>query len=155
VLPLTPDAKPLPFLNTSADERNSNLSTDGRWVAYASDESGHYEIYVRPFPNNDFQVSISSAGGVWPRWRPDDKVLYYIAPDGKLMGAPITVKGATLEAGVPVALFPTRILGGGTNIDIGRQYDVAPDGRILINAIADDATASPIVVIQNWAAARR
>jgi Tol biopolymer transport system component len=150
-LPLTGDVKPFAVLNTSFDERNTQFSPDGRWIAYTSDESGRYEVYVRSFPKNDTQASISTAGGIWPRWRPDAKELYYIAADGTLMSASITVKGSSLDPGVPVALFRTRIIGGGTNIDIGRQYDVAPDGRILINATADEATASPIVVIQNWA----
>jgi hypothetical protein len=153
VLPLTGEDKGKPYvlLNTGYQERQGQFSPDGRWIAYGSNESGRYEIYVRPFPKSDGQSQISTAGGIWPRWR-DGRELYYIAPDGKLMAAPIAVKGAALEAGVPVALFQTRIVGGGTNIDLGRQYDVAPDGRILINVAADEATARPITVIQNWAA---
>jgi len=69
-----------------------------------------------------------------------------------MMAAPITVSGTTLNAGAPVALFQTRIVGGGTNIDLGRQYDVAADGRFLINVAINDAIASPITLILNWAA---
>jgi hypothetical protein len=70
------------------------------------------------------------------------------------MAAAITVNGTTIEPAAPVALFQTRITGGGTNIDLGRQYDVARDGRFLINVATDEATA-PITVIVNWAASAR
>ena len=75
--------------------------------------------------------------------------MYYIAPDGKLMAAPIAVQGDTLVPGAPVSLFQTRILGGGTNP--GRsQYDVAADGLFLINQMVDSASAAPITLLQNW-----
>ena len=65
------------------------------------------------------------------------------------MAAPIAVTGATLEPGTPVVLFPTRIYGGGVDTQQGRQYDVASDGRFLINTVLDIA-AAPITLIQNW-----
>jgi hypothetical protein len=89
-------------------------------------------------------------GGIFPKWRPDGRELYYIAPDGKLMAVPITVSGQTLEPGPPVALFATRIVGGGTDNNQGRQYDVSRDGRFLINTILDDASTSPITLLLNW-----
>ena len=70
-------------------------------------------------------------GGIYPHWRPDGKELYYIGPDGQMMAAPITATVATLEPGTPVALFQTRIFGGGTENGQGRQYDVGRDGRFL------------------------
>jgi hypothetical protein len=71
-----------------------------------------------------------------------------IAPDGKLMGVPVTVESGTVQSGTPVALFQTRIAFGAT---VNRQqYDVAPDGRFLINQTAGDATAAPITILQNW-----
>ena len=66
-----------------------------------------------------------------------------------MMAAPITVTGAALEPGVPVVLFPTRIVGGGADTQQGRQYDVTSDGRFLINTVVDEA-AAPITLIQNW-----
>ena len=92
---------------------------------------------------------MSTTGGSQARWRPDGKELYYIAPDGKLMAAPIAVNGATLDPGLPVALFQTRILGGGTDLEPGQQYDVTRDGRFLINTVLDSA-AAPITLIQDW-----
>ena len=67
-----------------------------------------------------------------------------------MMAAPVTVRSAALEPGTPVALFPTRIVGGGADIQQGRQYDVTRDGRFLINTVMDDAAATPITLIMNW-----
>ena len=95
------------------------------------------------------QSQVSTEGGVFPAWRPDGKELYYLDPAGTMMAASITVTGTTLEPGTPVALFPTRIASGGEDSGSGRQYDVAPDGRFLINTVLD-STAAPITLIQNW-----
>ena len=159
MLPLEGDRKPFVFLKTNFDERRGQFSPDGRWVAYQSNESGRFEIYVRPFPGPSSpggadgrgggQWQVSTAGGMSPRWGPGGKELDYIAPDGTLMAAPIAVNGANLEPGRPVALFRTRIVGGGTDLNVGTNYDIARDGRILINTVLDDA-ASPITLIQNW-----
>src|SRR5262249_25095069 len=133
--------RPFVFLRTRFNESYGTFSPDGRWVAYLSDESGRYEVYVRPFAKTSEpsvagaggESQVSTSGGVYPRWRSDGKELYYLAPDGKLMAAPITVKGETLDPGAPVALFQTRILGGGADLNSGPQYDVSRDGRFLIN----------------------
>ena len=143
------DRKARPFLSTPFDERNGQFSPDGQWVAYRSNESGQFEIYVRPFPGPGGQWQVSTAGGIAPRWRRDGKELYYVAPDGRLLAVPIATKGVTLEPGTPVPLFQTRIVGGGTNPN-RPQYDVAPDGRFLINITTEDATTSPITLLQNW-----
>ena len=95
------------------------------------------------------QWQVSTAGGIFPRWRADGKELYYIGPEGQIMAAPIAATATTLAPGTPVALFQTRILGGGTDNGQGRQYDVARDGRFLITTVLDDA-ASPITLLQNW-----
>ena len=152
------------FLKTSFIEKWGQFSPDGRWVAYMSNESGRPEIYVRSFVEpaaptaNDRatakqaggQWQVSTAGGIFPRWRPDGKELYYIGPDGQMMAAPVTATGETLEPGTPVTLFQTRIFGGGTYNAQGRQqYDVTRDGRFLINTVLDSA-ASPITLLQNW-----
>ena len=84
-----------------------------------------------------------------PAWRPDGKELYYLNPAGMMMAAPITVSGATFAPGAPVVLFPTRIYGGGVDVQQGRQYDVASDGRFLINTELDSA-AAPITLLMNW-----
>jgi Tol biopolymer transport system component len=149
VLPLDGDRKPFVFLKTNFEERHAQFSPDGRWVAYRSNESGTAEIYVRPFPGPGGQWQISTSGGIAPRWRHDGKELYYIAPDGRLMAVPIATKAGTLEPGTPVALFRTQIVGGGTNTN-RQQYDVATDGRFLINTAVEDAAVSPVTILQNW-----
>jgi Tol biopolymer transport system component len=153
VLPLEGDSKPFPFVNAAYEERNAVFSPDSHWVAYQSNESGRHEVYVRPFPTSTGgQWQVSTGGGIAPRWSPDGKELYYLAPDSKLMAAPIAVKGTALEPGAPVPLFQTHAFGGGTDTYNRVQYDVARDGRFLINIALDDALASPITLLLNWKA---
>ncbi len=158
VVPMAGDRTPRVFLKTPFIERFGAFSPDGHWVAYQSDETGRNEIYVRPFvsttgdastnqPGGQWQVS--SAGGIMPTWRPDGKEIYFLSPAGMMMATPIRLTGATLEPGAPVELFNPRIFGGGVDAQQGRQYDVAPDGRFLINMVLDEA-AAPITLIQNW-----
>jgi Tol biopolymer transport system component len=156
VVPMVGDRTPSVVLKTPFREAYGAFSPDGRWVAYHSNESGRPEIFVRPFvppgaagPATGGQWQVSTAGGVFPVWRRDGKELYYLNPAGAMMAAPITVTGATLDPGAPVVLFPTRIYGGAADSPIGRQYDVAPDGRFLINTELESA-AAPITLLQNW-----
>ncbi len=147
-------------LRTPFTELGGRFSPDGRWVAYQSNASGQGEIYVRPWtppaaagaaaPAPSGQWQVSTAGGIHPSWRADGQALYYLGPDGALMAAPVTTRGTALEPGTPVALFPTRIVGGGGDNAQGPQYDVTRDGRFLINTVLDDAVATPITLIQNW-----
>jgi Tol biopolymer transport system component len=150
VLPLRGDRKPSLFVQTNFEERLSQFSPDVGWVSYQSNESGRYEIYIKPFPGPGGQSQVSADGGIQARWRPDGKELYYLAPDGKLMAVPIDIKGTTLNIGSPVALFQTRVWGSGTNTNNGFQYDVAPDGHFLINVTTEDAVTSPISLLLNW-----
>jgi serine/threonine protein kinase/Tol biopolymer transport system component len=152
VLPMNGEHKPFLFLDISANKTWGQFSPDGRWVAYQSNESGRFEIYVRPFPPGPGggQWPVSSSGGTYPKWRPDGKELFYLAPGGGLMAATIAAKGATLEVGTPVALFQTRIAGGGAMLVGSRQqYDVARDGRFLIN-VETESTPPPITLVWNW-----
>ena len=163
VVPMAGDRTPSVLLKTRVAESWGAFSPNGRWVAYQSNESGRLEVYVRPFvpplvPDSAAgtaagatggQRLVSTAGGVFPVWRPDGKELYYLNPEAAMMATPITVTGATLTPGAPVVLFPTRIVGGGVPSTQGLQYDVAPDGRFLINTVLDSATA-PITLLQNW-----
>jgi serine/threonine protein kinase/Tol biopolymer transport system component len=151
-LPLTGEPKPFPVVQTMFDERAGQFSPDDRWIAYQSNESGQFEIYIRSFPGIGGQLEVSTRGGTQPRWRPDGKELYYVAPDARLMAVPVTASdgGQTLDPGAPVPLFPTR-LASGANVVTGRsQYMVAPDGQFLLNAVVDESSASPITVVLNW-----
>ena len=96
------------------------------------------------------QWQVSTSGGIQPRWRRDGKEIYFVAPDGKLMAAPIAVKGGANDAGVPAALFQTRLWGGGANAINNAQYAVASDGRFLMNVTTEDAAGSPITLLLNW-----
>jgi Tol biopolymer transport system component len=166
VLPLTGDRKGTPwtFLKTNSNfaERAARFSPpDGHWVAYQSNESGRFEIYIRPFiapaasgargnaAAANMQFSVSTEGGIHPVWRHDGKELYYVGPNGEMMAARITTTGTTLQRGTPEKLFPTRIFGGGVDIGQGRQYDVDKNNRFLINTVLDEGSA-PITLIQNW-----
>jgi len=156
------DRTPSLFLKTPFRELHGAFSPDGRWVAYQSNESGRDEVYVRPFvPPTDAtraaatapataggQWQVSTAGGVHPIWRRDGKELYYVNAEGAMMAVPIVTR-ATLPPGAPVVLFPTRIVGGGVDRGVGRQYDVAPDGRFLINTELP-GDAAPTTLIQHW-----
>jgi dipeptidyl aminopeptidase/acylaminoacyl peptidase len=146
VLDMKGDRKPQPFLKTRFDETNGQFSPDGRWVAYQSNESGQYQIYVRPFPGPGGQWQISTAGGVAPRWRHDGRELYYIAPDGRLIATPVEARSATVEPGAPVPLFQTRIVSSA----LRPQFDVAADGRFLLNAPVESAAVAPITLVINW-----
>ena len=149
-MPFDGDRKPTIFLQTNFEERQSQFSPDGRWIAYQSNESGHDDIYVRPFPGPGGQWQVSTSGGIQPRWARNGNEVHYIAPDGKLMAVPIAMKGNAIEPRTPVALFQTRIWGGGSNNSSHQQYDVTADGRFLINVTTEDVTASPITLILNW-----
>ncbi len=158
IVPMVGDHKPEVVLKTPVREGYAVFSPDDRWVAYMSAESGQMEVYVRPFvrPGSADTAAgvvegqlVSTAGGIHPVWRPDGKELYYLNPAGAMMAAPITVTGSTLAPGVPVVLFATRIVGEGVDGSQRRQYDVAPDGRFLINTVLDSGTV-PITLLQNW-----
>jgi Tol biopolymer transport system component len=150
VLPLDGDRKPSVFLKTNFQEHRGQFSPDGRFVAYVSNEPGQHEIFVRPFPASDNQWQISSGGGIQPRWSHDGKELYYIAPDGRLMATPISVKNGAIEAGTPRALFQTRVPGGGGQAYTRPQYDVSADGRLLVNTVVEERVTSPITLLLNW-----
>ena len=146
-LPMDGDPKPIEIIKTPFDERNGQFSPDGKWVAYETDESGPFQIFVQPFPVASSKTQVSISGGSQPRWRADGKELYFIGPDGKLMAAQVNVAGGIITALTPVELFPaSAVAGAGTN---KQQYAVSSDGRFLVNQSAESA-ATPITVILNW-----
>ncbi|HET9386209.1 MAG TPA: protein kinase [Gemmatimonadales bacterium] len=149
-LPMTGDRKQFSVVQTEFEERDGQFSPDGKWVAYQSNESGRFEIYVRPFPGPGGTWQVSTNGGAQVRWRPDGKEIFYVATmDEKLMAVPIAFTGNQPEIGKPTALFTTR-LGGAVQGLFKQQYMVSADGRsFLVNAVADEA-ASPISLILNW-----
>ncbi|PYS32188.1 MAG: hypothetical protein DMG14_35175, partial [Acidobacteria bacterium] len=90
-LPLGRDGKPVPVVQTDADEHSARLSPDGRWVAFVSNNSGVSEVYVQPFPGPGRRLQVSTKGGDQPQWRSDGLELFYLAPDARLTATSIKV----------------------------------------------------------------
>lgn len=150
VLPMSGNSEPTAFVNKNFEELNGQFSPDGRWIAYQSNESGRFEIYVKPFPGPGRRYTISNNGGIEPRWNPNDTELFYIDLDGNLVAVPIQGNNDELKYGTPVALFKTQIVYGGDAISPKIQYVVVDDGnRFLINT-TDQPMPSPITIMNNW-----
>jgi Tol biopolymer transport system component len=150
-LPLTGDRKPFPILQTPFDTRDARFSPDGKWIMYQSNESGRREIYIRAFSGSERTYPISVNGGTQGRWSGDGREIYYIAPDDRLMTAPIQglSDGKVPHIGTPSPLFVTRVFNArGAN----PQYTVSRDGkRFLIHTTSGESSTTPaITVIVNW-----
>ena len=130
-LPLFGDGKPLPVANRGFDEMGGDFSHDMRWIAYESNESGRFEVVVEPFMAPGAKVQITNGGGKSPRWSPDGKELFYIAPDGSLMSVPIKISkdGKAIEPGKPMLLVPSRNITGGYFGPTKPKFTVTPDGQ--------------------------
>ena len=149
VWPTGGDQKPTLAVRTPLNEMHGRLSPDGRWMAYASDESGELQVYVQPFPATGDKKQISSDGGSEPRWRRDGNELFYLASNRALMSVSIP-GGNALNARVPQALFTTRAPLVGS--PYRANYAVIASGqRFLVNTRLED-TPSPITVVLNWTA---
>jgi eukaryotic-like serine/threonine-protein kinase len=144
-----PGKKVTSLLKTPFNESQGRLSPDGRWLAYTSDESGKLEVYVQPFPPGGLKWSISTAGGSQPEWRSDGRELFYIAADRGLMAVDVKAAGSGFEAGVPHRLFATNTREAAA--PYFHYYAAAAEGqRFLVNTIAQETLAPPIVVVLNW-----
>ena len=156
-LPMDGTGKPFAVSNQpSTNERFGEISPDGKWVAFESNESGRYEVYVQAFPKSGGKTVVSTAGGRQARWNPVGNELFYVAPDAKLMAVSVRPRGdgQQIEAASPVALFLTKVSGvtvGGSAI----EYDVSGDGkRFLMNTLVEQPSA-PITLILNAGAGSR
>jgi serine/threonine protein kinase len=144
ILPFTGDRKAFPLLQTPVSEGNPDFSPDGRWLAYQSEESGRLEVYVTQFPSPAGRWQISTTGGAFPRWSRDGRELFYVDTNRfELMAVSIETKSG-FQASEPVALFAMDPYVGG-------PYDVAPDGRFLVN-VPNAAGSNPLTVVLNWPA---
>ena len=158
-LPLTGDRKPITIVNTPFLESTGTISPDGHWIAYASNDSGSYQIYVQAFPGDGsgpkgrWQISTSSAYDV--RWRGDGKELYYQANDasGKVMAAAIQTGPDGVRAEPPRVLFTADFQNGSLHL-----FDVTPDGQRFLLALNPGASGGGderLTVLTNWQAALR
>ena len=150
-LPLDGDRRPYPVVQTGFEERDAQFSPDGKWIAYQSNESGRFEIYVQPFPGPGRKTPVSADGGAQPRWQRDGRELFYITLDGQLQSVSMRFdSNGTIQAGSPVRLFQTHVgavVQGGSS----QAYVVSRDGqRFLMNTVAEVASSSPITMILNW-----
>jgi Tol biopolymer transport system component len=155
-LPLFGDRKPLRVTETPFNEVGARFSPDGHWIAYLSNESPGppYQLYMQSFPEPGKKQQVSTNGAFIPRWGRDGKELFYVEPDLTLMAVSIKSNGSSLEAGAPTRLFKAPI--DSTTLGNGRSYDVAEDGRFLINVVPGASSparvSASITVILNWAA---
>ena len=135
------------IVGTPADEVDGQVSPDGRWLAWASDESGRYEVFVAPFPDaRGSRFQVSRDGGTQPRWHPKGAELFFKTPDNVLTAAPIEASSSTFSVGTPTALFRIVEFTGWT-------YAVAPDGeRFLVRERLAERDASPITLLTDWGA---
>ena len=144
VLPLQGERKPEPIVRSPGNDTEGQFSPNGHWVAYSSDESGRWEVYVTALGGSRGRWQISTGGGTQPRWRRDGKQIFFLALDRKLMAADVLL-GSSFQAMPPRPLFETRARYTGT------AYDVAPDGkRFLVNTILSGETSPPLTVVLNW-----
>ena len=127
-VPLEGDRKPFPVVQTRFNERLGQFSPDGRWIAFESDESGHYEVYLQPLTstgaNNAGRVIVSNAGGAQVRWRRDGKALFYVALDGRIMETALQFApdNRSVDPGAPVPLFVSSVPGGAIQPFPRHQY---------------------------------
>ena len=140
-----PGARSVPFRNDGFFYPHAALSPDGHWVAYASNQSGRFEIYVESFPTPGRRVQVSTDGGTQPKWRRDQKELFFLSADSRLIAVPTNL-GVEAKLGIPTSLFtlgvPGSQLGGGKS-----HYDVSADGRFLAAIVEPHVPDRPPITV--------
>ena len=139
-----------PLLATEFDERNVELSPNGKWLAYESDASGQYEIHVRPYPNVDRgHWQISEDGGTRPLWAPDGRELFYLAYRGELMKVRVQTE-RSFEHGNAELLLPGNYYVSPTTPN--RTYDISPDGErfLMVKEAPGQTSTAEVILVQNW-----
>lgn len=144
LLPLTGDQKPKAYIATAFDEALATFSPDMKWVAYMSDESGRFQVYVSPFRNGGGKWQISVNGGSAPQWMDGGKELYFFTPDNKIMGVDINESGSSISPGDPHTVFKTAT-------PVSRLLAVDDTGNeILADVPGGKSEPSPITLVANW-----
>jgi len=146
VLPLFGDHKAYPFIQSTFSAREASFSPDGKWLAYCSNESGEYRVYVVPFavPGGKWQVSLGDGRG--PLWRRDGKEIFYLSADNKLMAAKVETSGAIFAAGGTRVLFDSHSYG------VFGRYDVSADGQRFVVVYEGNRPSSTLTSVVNWTA---
>jgi len=146
ILPLFGDRKPFVFVGGAYDAREARFSPNGRFIAYTSNETGNYEVYVQTFPDRSGKWQVSTAGGTYPVWRRDGKELYFVS-GSKLVAVDVTTAGPKFEAGIPKPLFSADFRPGNWS----SVYAPTADGqRFLVLTTVEQQSISPITVVTNW-----
>ena len=141
----------MPVADSAAIETQPRVSPDGKWLAYASNESGRLEVYVQPFPGPGKRVQVSQDGGRYALWRKDAAEIFFLAPDDRIMTAAVAADAAGVHPGSIRPLFRIQIRR--TRLD-GYPYAVSPDGqKFLVNVLLDEAAPPTISLLANWPAA--
>jgi eukaryotic-like serine/threonine-protein kinase len=151
ILPLFGDRKPFAYIAAPGNQQYAQFSPDGRWVAYASDESGQMEVYVAPFPWTGAKWQVSSHGGGFPRWRRDGKELFFDQLGGSnIFAAEVNGHGSSFEVGEVRPMFRLNNISPNT---APAQYAVTSDGQRFLQITTGDTGRLPLTLIQNWTAA--
>jgi len=150
VLPLTGDRKPVPLTQNTYVTNSARFSPDGNWVAYGSNESARFEVYVMPFDGGTGKWQISTQGGIQPIFRRDGKELFYWSPDNTLISVPITLKPQGVEVGAAHPLF--RFNNPLGTVGIVSPYDTSADGQRFVLITTPEQSPRPITLVTNWTA---
>ena len=146
LLELDGDATPLPLLSSEFNEHAPKLSPNGEWLAYISDETGQFEVYLQKFPEPSRKETVSIGGGSEPVWSADGRELYYRNGNRLFMVAIDTTGGLRIER--PVLLFDRPF---DPNPGSHAHYDAAPDGRFVMVVPLQESAPTKIRVITDWA----
>jgi hypothetical protein len=148
IQPLFGDKKVYQFTPGAVHQHGARISPDGKWISYASNDSGRFEVYVQSFPMPGGKVQVSINGGERPAWSRDGKELYFTSPEGKVMASAVRA-GSRFEVGEPVALFD---VGTPESFSFNNSFDVTRDGRFLIPVRPERAEQTALTVLVNWTA---
>jgi len=150
LMPLEGDRRPRPYLRTSHNEGTPRLSPDDRYVAYASDESGRFEVYVQPFAGPGEKHQISSEGARELAWAANGE-LFYRTGDNKMIAVQIKTQ-PKLVVGKPQVLFEGGYEMNNQGNRLGANYDIAADGQrfIMLKSSPQEAAVTQIILVENW-----
>ena len=147
-LPLFGDRKPFPIVQTEFPDYGPAISPDGKWLAYFSNPSGRFEVFVTSFPGGGAKSQVSTSGGVVPHWRNDSRELYFVGQDQHLMAVDVTSSGVAIQLGTPQAVIAASV--GGGRGPIG-PYDTVDGKRFLVNGVSGRTEGGdPFTFITNW-----
>ena len=146
VLPLFGDHKAYPFIQSTFSAREASFSPDGKWLAYCSNESGEYRVYVVPFPGPGGKWQVSLGDGRGPLWRRDGKEIFYLSADNKLMAAKVETSGSSFSTEGAHVLFDSHSYG------VFGRYDASADGQRFVVVYEGNRPSTTLTTVVNWTA---